>query len=144
MMMGIMGIDHVGIAVESLEEAMPFYRDCLGLPFLGIEEVPSQMVRVAMFGVGESRIELLEPTSPESPIARAMEKRGPGVHHIAYSVDSAARQVESLKGMGVRMIDSAPRLGAGGAMIAFVHPASSGKVLTELCEHPKSEKESRK
>jgi methylmalonyl-CoA/ethylmalonyl-CoA epimerase len=141
MFMGVNGIDHVGIAVASLEEAMPFYRDCLGLPFLGIEEVPDQMVRVAMFGVGGSRIELLEPTSSESPIARALEKRGPGIHHIAYSVDDAALQVDSLKDMGIRMIDSSPREGAGGTRIAFVHPASSGKVLTELCQHPKPEKD---
>lgn len=139
--MAVNGIDHIGIAVESLEEAVPFYRDCLELEFLGMEEVPSQMVRVAMFRVGGSRVELLEPTSPESPIARALEKRGPGMHHIAYSVDSAEEQVEDLTGKGVRMIDSTPREGAGGAKIAFVHPASSGKVLTELCEHPRSEKD---
>ncbi len=133
--MAVKGIDHIGIAVAELESAMPFYRDCLGLEFLGTEEVPSQMVRVAMFRVGDSRIELLEPTSPESPIAKAIEKRGPGMHHIAYSVDSAEEEVESLVSKGVRMIDSTPREGAGGTRIAFVHPAASGKVLTELCEH---------
>ena len=140
--MGVKGIDHIGIAVESLDESVPFYRDCLGLVFLGFEEVPSQMVKVAMFQVGESRIELLEPTAPESPIARALEKRGQGIHHIAYSVDDAEEQIRELVDRGARMIDSAPRDGAGGARIAFVHPASSGKVLTELCEHSKSEKES--
>lgn len=142
MMMGVKGIDHIGIAVESLDQAMPFYRDCLGLEFLGVEEVPSQMVRVAMFRVGGSRIELLEPTSSESPIARALEKRGPGMHHIAYAVDSASDEVRHLVRKGVRMIDAEPRDGAGGARIAFVHPASSGKVLTELCEHDPSEKDS--
>jgi methylmalonyl-CoA/ethylmalonyl-CoA epimerase len=134
--MSVMKIDHIGIAVESLEEAMPFYRDVLGLVWLGIEEVPSQKVRVAMFAVGESRIELLEPTSPESPIAAALEKKGPGFHHVAYSVDDAVVAVAGMTGLGVRMIDSEPRPGAGGTKIAFVHPAASGKVLTELCEHP--------
>jgi len=139
--MSVNRIDHIGIAVENLEEAMAFYRDVLGLPFLGIEEVPSQKVRVAMFSVGASRIELLEPTSPESPIAAALEKRGPGMHHIAYSVDDAGEAVADMIGMGVRMIDSSPRPGAGGTKIAFVHPAASGKVLTEICEHPAHERE---
>ncbi len=139
--MSVKGIDHIGIAVKSLEESMPFYRDCLGLTFLGIEEVPSQKVRVAMFSVGKSRIELLEPTSEESPIAKAIEKRGQGIHHIAYSVDSAEEEIDSMTGKGVRMIDNSPREGAGGTRIAFIHPAASGKVLTELCEHPKPEKE---
>ena len=128
-------IDHIGVAVESLDAAVPFYRDVLGLESLGVEEVPSQKVRVAMFAVGEARIELLEPTSPDSPIAGFLEKRGQGIHHIAYRVDSASSAVERLIGLGVEMIDKAPRPGAGGSMIAFVHPKSSGKVLTELCEH---------
>ena len=139
--MSVKGIDHIGIAVKSLEESMLFYRDVLGLTFLGIEEVPSQKVRVAMFSVGESRIELLEPTSEESPIAKAIEKRGQGIHHIAYSVDSAKEEIDSMKRKGIRMIDNSPREGAGGTRIAFIHPAASGKVLTELCEHPKAEKE---
>lgn len=134
--MSVMKIDHIGVAVENLEEAVPFYRDVLGLAFLGIEEVPSQKVRVAMFAVGESRIELLEPTAPDSPIASALEKRGPGVHHIAYAVEDAAAAVAAMSARGVRMIDREPRPGAGGTRIAFVHPAESGKVLTELCEHP--------
>lgn len=133
--MGIIGIDHLGIAVGSLDEAVAFYRECLGLEFLGFEEVPSQKVRVAMFAAGSSRIELLEPTSPESPVAKFLEKKGPGMHHVAYSVDSADEQVASLLDRGVRMIDAVPREGAGGSRIAFVHPASSGGVLTELCEH---------
>ncbi|MCK4806578.1 MAG: methylmalonyl-CoA epimerase [Candidatus Aegiribacteria sp.] len=139
--MSVKGIDHIGIAVKNLEESMPFYMDDLGLTFLGIEEVPSQKVRVAMFSVGESRIELLEPTSEESPIAKAIEKRGQGVHHIAYSVESASGEIDSLKRKGIRMIDDTAREGAGGTRIAFIHPAASGKVLTELCEHPKAEKE---
>jgi len=139
--MGVKGIDHIGIAVESLEKSIPFYRDILGLKFLGIEEVPSQKVRVGMFSVGESRIELLEPTSSDSPIAKAIEKRGQGMHHIAYSVENAASEVDSLKNKGVKMIDNFPREGAGGTKIAFIHPAASGKVLTELCEHLEAEKE---
>jgi methylmalonyl-CoA/ethylmalonyl-CoA epimerase len=139
--MSVKGIDHIGIAVKSLEESIPFYRDVLGLPFLGIEEVESQKVRVGMFMVGHSRIELLEPTTEDSPIARAIEKRGEGMHHIAYSVDCASEEVDAMKRKNIRMIDNTPREGAGGTRIAFVHPAASGKVLTELCEHPKAEKE---
>lgn len=139
--MSVKCIDHIGIAVNDLAKAIPFYRDNLRLEFLGTEEVPSQKVRVAMFRAGESRIELLEPTSSESPIAGFLKKRGPGMHHIAYGVDSAASEVDSLKEKGVRMIDSSPRTGAGGSRIAFVHPKSSGRVLTEICEHPQSEKD---
>jgi methylmalonyl-CoA/ethylmalonyl-CoA epimerase len=139
--MAVSRIDHIGIAVESLEKTIPFYRDVLELELLSIEEVPSQKVRVAMFAIGNSRIELLEPTSPESPIAKAIEKRGQGVHHIAYAVDSAAAEIESFIEKGIRMIDAAPRTGAGGSRIAFVHPSDSGKVLTELCEHEQAEEE---
>ncbi|MCK4505310.1 MAG: methylmalonyl-CoA epimerase [Candidatus Aegiribacteria sp.] len=139
--MAVSRIDHIGIAVESLEKTIPFYRDVLELELLSIEEVPSQKVRVAMFAIGNSRIELLEPTSPESPIAKAIEKRGQGVHHIAYAVDSAAAEIESFIEKGIRMIDAAPRDGAGGSKIAFVHPSDSGKVLTELCEHAQAEEE---
>jgi len=132
-------IDHIGIAVESVEEALPFYRDMLGLKLLGTEEVPSQKVRVAMLAVGEARIELLEPTSQDSPIAGFLRKRGQGIHHIAYAVDDAAAAVEELTDKGVRMIDSSPRQGAGGSRIAFVHPRASGRVLTEICQHPHEE-----
>lgn len=134
-------IDHIGIAVEGLEASVPFYRDMLGLEDLGREEVPSQKVRVAMFRVGEARIELLEPTSPDSPIAQFIEKRGQGVHHIAYSVRDASGTVRTLVEKGVEMIDREPRMGAGGSLIAFIHPKSSGRVLTEICEHGTTEKE---
>ncbi|MFO7948827.1 MAG: methylmalonyl-CoA epimerase [Candidatus Fermentibacteraceae bacterium] len=134
-------IDHIGVAVESLEEALPFYRDMLGLSLLGTEEVADQKVRVAMLAVGESRIELLEPTSDDSPIAGFLAKRGQGIHHIAYAVEDASTAVEELKEKGVRMIDESPREGAGGARIAFVHPRASGRVLTELCQHPRGEGE---
>ncbi len=133
--MKVSRIDHIGIAVENLEEAVAFYRDALGLVFLGFEEVPGQKVRVAMFAVGESRIELLEPTSPDSPIAGFLQSRGQGIHHIAYSVPDAEEAVRVLVEAGVNMIDSAPRPGAGGSRIAFIHPRASGRVLTEICQH---------
>ena len=128
-------IDHIGIAVNSVEESLIFYRDILGLEFLGIEEVPSQKVKVAMFKIGESKIELLEPTSPDSSIAAFLEKNGQGMHHIAYSVTDASRAVTELIEKEVKMIDKEPRPGAGGSKIAFIHPKASGRVLTELCEH---------
>ncbi|GAB4303388.1 MAG: methylmalonyl-CoA epimerase [Desulfuromonadia bacterium] len=127
-------IDHIGIAVPSLEGALPFYRQNLSLPFHGIEEVPDQKVRVAMLGIGESKIELLEPTSPDSPVARFLEKSAPGIHHIAYAVDDIETTLARLKGEGVRLIDETPRTGAHGARIAFIHPRSSSGVLTELCQ----------
>ncbi len=133
--MKVKKIDHIGIAVENLDESSAFYRDVLGLEYLGTEEVPSQKVRVAMFRVGESRVELLEPTSPDSPVAAFLQSRGQGIHHIAYSVTDAAESVGELVAAGVNMIDTKPRPGAGGTKIAFIHPRASGKVLTELCQH---------
>lgn len=127
-------INHIGVAVVSLEEALPFYRDTLGMEFSGTEEVASQLVKVAFLSVGESKIELLEPTSPESPVAKFLEKNGPGVHHVAYGVDDIEKAIAQLMAGGTRMIDQAPRPGAHGARIAFIHPKSSGGVLTELCE----------
>jgi len=127
-------INHIGVAVSSIEEALPFYRDSLGMTFSGTEEVPSQLVKVAFLSVGESKIELLEPTSPESPVAKFLEKNGPGVHHLAYGVEDIEAAIAKLVSKGTRMIDSVPRNGAHGARIAFIHPKSSGGVLTELCE----------
>lgn len=127
-------INHIGIAVQSIDETIPFYRDQLGMALLGTEEVAEQLVRVAMFGVGESKIELLEPMSPESPVAKFLEKNGPGMHHIAYEVDDIEAAIASLVAMGARMIDMVPRSGAHGTRIAFVHPKSSSGVLTELCQ----------
>lgn len=127
-------INHIGIAVRSLDEILPFYRDDLKLAFHGTEEVPDQKVRVAMLGIGESKIELLEPTSEDSPIARFLEKNGPGMHHVAYEVDDIMAAIVRLKERGVRMIDEAPRNGAHGSLIAFIHPKSSNGVLTELCQ----------
>lgn len=127
-------INHIGIAVQSLEASIPFYRDALSMPFQGIEEVAEQKVKVAMLQVGESKIELLEPTSPDSPIAKFIEKSGPGIHHIAYEVADIEAAIAQLTASGVRMIDEAPRNGAHGTRIAFVHPKGSGGVLTELCQ----------
>ena len=127
-------IDHIGIAVKSLDDAVPFYRDNLGMAFAGIEEVAEQKVRVAMLQVGESKIELLEPTSEDSPIARFVEKNGAGIHHIAYEVADIEAAIAKLLAGGVRMIDEKPRRGAHGTRIAFIHPKSSNGVLTELCQ----------
>jgi len=127
-------INHIGIAVTSLEATLPFYRDNLSMPFAGIEEVPEQMVRVAMLQVGESKIELLEPTSPDSPVAKFIEKNGPGIHHIAYEVADIEAAIAKLTSDGVRMIDANPRAGAHGTRIAFLHPKASNGVLTELCQ----------
>jgi len=127
-------ISHIGIAVENIEAALPFYRDVLGLEFEGTEVVAEQKVKVAFLGIGESRIELLEPTAPDSPVAKFLEKNGPGVHHLAYEVDGLEGRLASLKEEGVRLIDETPRIGAHHTRIAFLHPKASGGVLTELCE----------
>lgn len=128
-------IDHLGVAVRSLEEAIPFYRDVLGLPLAGVEEVPSYRVRVAFFRVGESKIELLEPTAAEGMIAEFVAAHGPGLHHVAYEVDDVEEAIRASEAGGARMIDRAPRPGAHGARVAFVDPGSSGSVVTELLEH---------
>ena len=127
-------INHIGIAVKSLEESIPFYRDQLSMPFAGIEEVAEQKVRVAMLQVGESKIELLEPTSDDSPVAKFIEKNGPGIHHLAYEVEDIEAAIARLMAEGARMIDEKPRAGAHGSRIAFIHPKSSNGVLTELCQ----------
>jgi len=128
-------INHIGIAVPSLADQIPFYRDVLGLAFLGEETVEEQKVRVAMFQCGEVKIELLEPTAADSPIAVFLEKKGTGIHHVAYETDNLDGALAAMKKAGVRLIDETPRKGAHGTRIAFVHPASSGKILTELCQH---------
>lgn len=127
-------IDHLGLAVESLEEASRLYRDVLGLECGGTEEVADQKVRVAFFQVGEVRIELLEPTDADSPIAKFLEKRGPGLHHVAYRVDDLPATLAALKSAGVRLIDDTPRPGAHGMQIAFAHPKSTGGVMMEFCQ----------
>ena len=125
-------LDHVGIAVAELEQALAFYRDALGLPVEAPEEVPSQRVRAHFIPVGESALELLEATSGDSPIARYLERRGPGLHHITLRVDDIAATLERLKAHGVRLIDEHPRPGAHGSLVAFIHPASAHGVLVEL------------
>ena len=127
-------ISHIGIAVTSIDEATPFYREVLGMEYEGSEVVAEQKVKVAFFAVGESRIELLEPTSDDSPVAKFLAKNGPGVHHVAYQVDDLEQRLAALKAAGVRLIDETPRSGAHHTRIAFMHPKASGGVLTELCE----------
>ena len=127
-------INHIGIAVQSIEGTLPFYRDSLGMTCLGLEEVAEQQVKVAMLAIGESKIELLEPTSADSPVAKFLEKNGQGIHHIAYDVADIEAAIARLLVEGARMIDATPRLGAHGTKIAFVHPKSSHGTLTELCQ----------
>lgn len=127
------GIDHIGIAVRSLTERIPFYRDVLKLGEPEIEEVADQKVRTAIFHTGHSRIELLEPTSEDSPIARFIEKKGEGIHHMALGTGEVAEAIGAVQSADLRMIDEAPRKGAGGAEIAFVHPKSTAGVLLEFC-----------
>lgn len=132
--MNISHIEHLGIAVKSLEEAIPYYEQVLGLKCYNVEEVADQKVKTAFFKVGQTKIELLEPTSPESTIAKFIENRGEGVHHVAFAVDGIENALEDAASKGVRLIDTTPRGGAEGLTIAFLHPKSTKGVLTELCE----------
>ncbi|MCL5966126.1 MAG: methylmalonyl-CoA epimerase [Deltaproteobacteria bacterium] len=127
-------IQHVGIAVRSLDAAVPFYRDVLGLPLVGIEEVAGQKIRAAVFRVGESTIELLESTAPDGPVGKFLEKNGEGVHHLCFEVDDAAAALARAKGKGVRLIDETPRTGVHGMKIGFLHPKSTFGVLTEFAQ----------
>ncbi|MGB7921805.1 MAG: methylmalonyl-CoA epimerase [Pyrinomonadaceae bacterium] len=129
-----MKIEHIGIATRALDEASGFWRDALGLEAHEIEEVAEQGVRVMMLPIGETRIELLEPTNEDSPIAKFLEKRGPGIHHIAVRVDDIRATLASLKERGARLIDETPRVGAGGCLVAFIHPSTANGVLLELVE----------
>lgn len=133
-MINAKAINHIGIAVHSIAERRDFYEHILGADFEAVEEVPSQKVRVAFFKVGDVRLELLEPTDPASSVAGFLEKRGEGLHHVAYTVDDIDERLAELKEGGVRLIDETPRPGAHHTRIAFLHPKSSGGVLTELCE----------
>jgi methylmalonyl-CoA/ethylmalonyl-CoA epimerase len=130
-----MKVEHIGIATRGIDEALKFWRDALGLEVKHTEVVEEQGVRVAMLPVGEPRIELLEPTSDASPVAKFIEKRGPGIHHVAVRVADIRASLARLKAEGARLIDEEPRVGAEGCLVAFVHPASSGGVLLELVEH---------
>ena len=135
--MNISHIEHLGIAVKSLDEAIPYYENILGMKCYSIEEVADQKVKTAFFKVGQTKLELLEPTSDESPIAKFIEKRGEGIHPLAFAVeDGVANALAEMEGKGVRLIDKAPRKGAEGLNIAFIHPKSTHGVLTEFCEKP--------
>jgi methylmalonyl-CoA/ethylmalonyl-CoA epimerase len=132
-----MKIDHIGIATGDIAEVANFYREALGLKIEDIEEVAEQKVRVAMLPIGESRIELLEPTTSDSPISKFLAKRGPGIHHVAIQVENIRESLRKMKEEGARLIDEEPRTGAGGCLVAFVHPSSTGGVLVELVENQK-------
>ncbi|MGN7178032.1 methylmalonyl-CoA epimerase [Paenibacillus sp. FSL R5-0490] len=127
-------VDHIGIAVRSIDKALPFYTETLQLKLLGIEEVDSQGVKVAFIKAGETKLELLEPTSEDSPIAKFIEKRGEGLHHVALGVDSIQERINEMKEQGIRMLQDEPKIGAGGAHVAFMHPKSTGGILYEFCE----------
>ena len=129
-------IEHIGIAVTSLDESIPFFEKLLGTKCYAIEEVADQKVKTAFLRCGQTKIELLEPTCPESTIASFIEKRGEGIHHVAFCVDNAANALKEVEEKGVRLIDKTPRPGAEGLMIGFLHPKSTGGVLTEFCENP--------
>ncbi len=127
-------LDHIAIAVRNLDEALQFYKDQFGLECIEIEEVTEQGVRVAKLDLGNTHLELLEPLSPDTPVGKFLQSRGPGLHHICVGVDDILSKLDCLKSAGTKLIDEQPKLGAGGARIAFVHPKSTGGVLLELSE----------
>jgi methylmalonyl-CoA/ethylmalonyl-CoA epimerase len=131
-------IDHIAIAVESLEESLRFYQDALGLHCFTIETVEEQGVRVAKLDAGNTHIELLEPLSPDTPVGKFLASRGQGLHHICFGVPDIVCELDKLKSTGTRLIDQAPKIGAGGAQIAFVHPKATGGVLMELSQAPEA------
>ncbi len=127
-------IEHIGIAVKSLDEAIPFYETLLGTSCYAVEEVADQRVKTAFFMVGQTKIELLESTDPEGPVGKFIEKKGEGIHHIAFAVQGLEQALDEARSAGIRLIDEQPRKGAEGLHIAFLHPKSTFGVLTELCE----------
>ena len=129
-------IEHIGIAVKSLDEAIPFYENVFGFKCYAVEEVAEQKVKTAFFMVGQTKIELLESTDPEGPIGKFIEKKGEGIHHLAFAVENLQEGLNETAEKGVKLIDQSPRKGAEGLNIAFLHPKSTFGVLTELCEHP--------
>ncbi|MGI9167203.1 MAG: methylmalonyl-CoA epimerase [Pyrinomonadaceae bacterium] len=131
-----MKIDHIGIATRQLEEATAVWRDALGLEVDSTEKIVEQGVRIAMLPIGETHIELLEPLGQDSPVGKFLEKRGPGLHHIAVRVNDIRGTLAQLKKTGARLIDETPRVGAGGCLVAFIHPSSVNGVLLELVQHP--------
>ena len=130
-------IEHIGIAVNSIEESLPYYEEVLGLKCYAIEEVKDQKVKTAFFKIGDTKIELLESTDPEGPIGKFIEKRGTGIHHMAFAVNGIENAIQEAEEKGIRLIDQQPRRGAEGLDIAFLHPKSTGGVLTEFCEDRK-------
>ncbi len=127
-------IEHIGIAVNRLDEAIPYYERLLGTSCYAVEEVADQKVRTAFFKIGQTKIELLESTDPEGPVGKFIEKKGEGIHHIAFAVNGLEQALDDAREAGIRLIDEKPRRGAEGLHIAFLHPKSSFGVLTELCE----------
>jgi methylmalonyl-CoA/ethylmalonyl-CoA epimerase len=136
-----MKIDHLGIAVRSISESLGFYREAMGMELAATETIEDQGVRVALLPVGESRIELLEPFSEDTPVGRFIAKRGEGLHHICYEVEDLAARLEDLRSRGVRVLDGYPRRGAEGKLVAFLHPASASGVLVELVEKARTAEE---
>ena len=132
--MDLSHIEHIGIAVRNLAEHLPYYENVLGLKCYNIEEVVDQKVKTAFFKVDQTKIELLEPISEESPIAKFIEKKGEGIHHIAFAVTDIAQALAEAEAKNIQLIDKTPRKGAEGLQIAFLHPKSTGSVLTELCQ----------
>lgn len=132
--MNITHIEHIGIAVKDLAESIKYYENVLGLKCYSIEEVPEQKVKTAFFMVGQTKIELLESTDPEGPIGKFIEKKGEGIHHLAFAAKGLEDALQEAETKGVQLIDKTPRKGAEGLSIAFLHPKSTGGVLTELCE----------
>lgn len=129
-------IEHIGIAVKNLDDSIHFYENVLGLKCYAVEEVLDQKVKTAFFMVGQTKIELLQSTDPDGPIGKFVEKKGEGIHHIAYAVEGVAEKLAVLEQKGVQLIDKIPRKGAEGLNIGFLHPKSTGGVLIELCEDP--------
>jgi len=127
-------VDHIGVAVKSIEEALKFWETTLNIKCTGVEEVVEQKVKTAFLPLKDTEVELLEPTADDSPVAKFIEKKGEGIHHLAIRVDDVQKALDELKAKGVRLIDEKPRKGAGGAMIAFIHPAATGGVLLELSQ----------
>ena len=129
-------IDHIGVAVEDLDEAIAFYGERLGMPLEHRETVEAQGVEAVLLGVGDGHVELLLPLGPDTAVARFLRRNGPGLHHVAYATDDIESAIESVRAAGLRLIDEEPRLGIRGSRVAFLHPKSTGGVLTELVEPP--------
>ena len=134
--MNLSHIEHIGIAVKSLDQAIPYYEKILGLKCYAVEEVKDQKVKTAFFKIGQTKLELLESTDPEGPVGKFIEKKGEGVHHIAFATDGVQEALNEVEEKGIRLIDKAPRKGAEGLKIGFLHPKSTFGVLTEFCEQP--------